>query len=129
MRWVASMIGVGWFLCLAACESPTEPSPLCSYTVSPAAQSVSSAGGALSSQATRTSGTCQWSAASTVPWITLTAASGSTSGSVAFSVATNNGDARSGTISVSWTGGTGTVAVSQEAAPTVIVSPPVVGGS
>lgn len=73
----------------------------CSYAVSPLSQSIASAGGSATISVTTATG-CAWTAASQVAWITVTAgASGTTGGSVSYSVAPNTSStSRSGTILV-----------------------------
>jgi Viral BACON domain/Putative binding domain, N-terminal len=79
----------------------------CTYTVSPATQSIAFGGGTGS--ATVTTGTgCTWTAQSTVTWITATG-SGTGSGSFNYSVQANSGGPRTGTVTV----GTGVFNVSQ----------------
>jgi hypothetical protein len=74
---------------------------------------VPSVGGERTATVT-TRGDCAWTAAATVPWITVTAgASASGSGTVRFNVAGNAGDARIGTITIGGQPST----VAQEAAP------------
>lgn len=72
----------------------------CAYTVAPAAQTVASTGGTGSISITTVNG-CVWSATSSASWLTLTgSASGTTTGTVTFSVAANTGGDRSATIAV-----------------------------
>jgi hypothetical protein len=74
----------------------------CSYALVPPSQNVSDSGG-IGTFAVNTSAGCAWTAASRVPWITITAGpSGTGSGTVSFSVNGNpmGGPVRSGTISV-----------------------------
>jgi hypothetical protein len=78
------------------------PGPSCSFTIDPGSQIIGAAGGSgapvgVSSKAAL----CPWTAASTAPWITVTAgASGIGNGVVAFSVAANTGAAREGTLTI-----------------------------
>ena len=70
----------------------------CRYDLGPANQNVSASGGAGSLNIATTSD-CSWSAASEVGWIALTSSpSGSGNGSVNFTVAPNQGEARSSAI-------------------------------
>ena len=70
----------------------------CRYDVGPANQNVSVSGGAGSINVATTSD-CSWSAAAEVGWIVLTSsASGNGNGAVNFTVAPNQGDARSSAI-------------------------------
>ena len=72
----------------------------CSYTVSPASASVSSAAGPTNIAVTTASG-CSWTASSNVSWVTRSPSSGSGSGSVTLSVAANTTtSARTGTVTV-----------------------------
>ena len=79
-------------LLIAACghrESPTEPTPTCSYTISPTSAAIGSEGGTGTVTVTTTAG-CAWSAAAGADWITITAgATGSGPGSATYSVAAN----------------------------------------
>lgn len=70
----------------------------CSYSISPATQSVSAAGSSNSFSISAPAG-CAWTALSNASWIT-TSSSGSGNGTVNYSIAANTGIARSGTISV-----------------------------
>lgn len=80
--------------------TPPPPAPSCSYTISPAGQSVAAAGGA-GSVAVSTQAGCLWGAASSAPWITVTSgSSGAGNGSVAFTVGTNTGPARTGSLTI-----------------------------
>ena len=75
--------------------------PVCSYSINPTSATVAASSGNYSLNVTAPSG-CAWTAASTVPWITVTkSASGSGSGSVGYSIAANAGTAsRSGSLTV-----------------------------
>jgi pimeloyl-ACP methyl ester carboxylesterase len=79
---------------------PTQAS--CTFSVSPPAFSVSSAATASSFTVTTGAG-CQWSAVSNAPWLSITSgSSGTSSGSVSFSVAINSTTLpRNGTITIS----------------------------
>ncbi len=74
---------------------------VCSYSISPTSQSISAAGGNSSVNVTTQNG-CNWSAASNAAWIILTSGtSGSSSGTVGFSVAANTSNSpRTGTITI-----------------------------
>jgi hypothetical protein len=75
--------------------------PTCRYEVGPSSQTVAASGGAGSLTITATASDCAWTAIVEVGWITLTSsATGIGTGRVSFTVAPNQGDARSGTISV-----------------------------
>jgi hypothetical protein len=72
----------------------------CSYSISPTSQNAAAAGGSGSVAVTTTSG-CVWTAVSTASFITVTAgASGTGNGTVSYTVAANNGSARSGTVTI-----------------------------
>jgi hypothetical protein len=72
----------------------------CATSLSPTAQSFPTGGGA-GSLVVNASDVCQWSAASDVPWISITSgAGGSGSGAVSFQVAANSGTGRIGTLTV-----------------------------
>jgi photosystem II stability/assembly factor-like uncharacterized protein len=70
----------------------------CTYSLSSTSQNFSSAGGSGSFTVT-TSASCAWSAVSSVSWIT-TSSSGSGNGTINYTVASNPGSARTGTITV-----------------------------
>ncbi|MGH9140226.1 MAG: BACON domain-containing protein, partial [Vicinamibacterales bacterium] len=77
------------------------PLPPCTITIAPAAQNVADAGGPASVTVTASQGTCAWTATANVAWLTVTSgASGTGSGTVAFSVAANTGAARTGTLTI-----------------------------
>jgi hypothetical protein len=72
----------------------------CSFAISPAGQTVSSAGGVGSVSVTAPAG-CAWTATSNDPWITITTgASGSGNGVVGYSVAADAGVQRIGTMTI-----------------------------
>jgi Flp pilus assembly secretin CpaC len=72
----------------------------CSYSLSPASQSFTSAAGTATVNVTADAG-CQWTAISTTTWITiLTGQSGSGSGIVTFQVLDNLGAARTATLTI-----------------------------
>ena len=80
--------------------TPPLPSPSCSYTISPAGQSVAAAGGA-GSVAVSTQAGCPWGAVSSASWITVTSgAIGAGNGSVGFTVGVNTGGARTGSLTI-----------------------------
>src|SRR5206468_10643136 len=116
--------------------SPTQPT--CTYTLSATTQSTAAAGGDSTVTLTRTQGSCTWTASSDSSWITLSSTSGSDSASLTVTVAPNTStDARTGRVTVSWTGGTVQLTITQAAAPagcTYTVNPtavtvPVAGSS
>ncbi len=80
----------------------------CTYTLSPTSQTVPSAGGSFSFLPTRnTPNGCSWAASTDTPWITLNGPTSGLSGvPVPYTVAANGtGSARSGRITVVWSGG------------------------
>jgi len=71
-------------------QAAAAPAPACSYSVSPAQQSFGKSGGTGSVAVTTQAG-CQWTATRSATWITITAgASGTGSGTIAYSVASNS---------------------------------------
>jgi hypothetical protein len=87
--------------------------PVCQLTVSPLSASFPTAGGDGTLRIDASAGNCAWTAASSVPWITLAAGSGSGEANLRYTVAANTGAARTGTLTVAGT----TVTVTQAAAP------------
>jgi hypothetical protein len=80
--------------------SQAASAPQCTYAISPSSASVDATGGSGTVAVTSANG-CAWTASSNAAWITIAnGASGSGSSSVAFSVAPNNGAARSGTVTI-----------------------------
>lgn len=78
----------------------TQSALACTYTISPAADAVTAAGGTITVTVTA-GGACGWVAASDVPWITVSSgATGSGNGTVNLSVAPNSGSPRSGTATI-----------------------------
>ena len=91
----------------------TQAAAPCTFTVAPATLDVPSGGGEQLANVT-TRADCAWTAAATVPWVTVTAgSSASGSGTVRLTIAANGGDARTGALVV----GGQTSTVRQEAAP------------
>jgi hypothetical protein len=82
--------------------NPNEPTPVCSYTLSPSASTYSHEGGTGTIGVTTTAG-CAWTAAASAGWIAISSgSSGTGSGSIAYSVPAHTApDARTATISVS----------------------------
>jgi hypothetical protein len=73
----------------------------CTYGIAPSAAPAPAAGTTSGSIAVATSSGCPWTAASAVPWITITSgASGAGSGAVSYTVAANTGAARTATITI-----------------------------
>ena len=75
--------------CAADGDSPTEPSPVCSYTIAPANRAFGSEGGTAQVSVTTAQG-CSWTTAGAPGWISVTGGgTGSGPGAVAYSVAAN----------------------------------------
>ena len=91
----------------------------CVYTLSPTSSTFTPAGGTGSFNVTVSNSQCPFAAVSNVPWITITNGSGTGSGMVGFTVAANDGLARSGTITV----GDKTYTVNQSSGCTYVISP------
>jgi hypothetical protein len=88
----------------------------CRYTLTPASQDVSGAGGSFAFVANRnTANGCSWVASTNSPWIALTGATTGQSGaSVGYAVQPNtSGAGRTGTINVIWSGGSADFVVTQ----------------
>jgi hypothetical protein len=72
----------------------------CSYAISPASASIAATAGTGTVSVSSGSG-CSWTASSNAAWITVTAgSSGSGNGTVSYSVSSNTGSARSGTLTI-----------------------------
>jgi hypothetical protein len=99
----------------------TQTGSVCSFSISPTGQSFASTGGTGSVTVTGAVG-CSWTAGSNPAWITITSGtSGSGNGTVNYSVASNGGGPRNGTITIA----TQAFTVSQSAANcTYSISPP-----
>jgi subtilisin-like proprotein convertase family protein len=78
------------------------PQAGCTFTMSPPGASAPIAGGALSATVNASSGTCNWVAWSTVPWITMATSGGAGvgSGPLNLALANNPGPARSASIMI-----------------------------
>ncbi|HZP47338.1 MAG TPA: BACON domain-containing carbohydrate-binding protein [Vicinamibacterales bacterium] len=87
----------------------------CSYVgASNAPSIVGSDGGDFTIALTRTAGACAWQASADVSWMTFShGAAGAGSGPLVFTVAANGLNTRSGTITVSWTGGSASFLIVQ----------------
>jgi hypothetical protein len=101
--WTAMGLGC---VCVSSlgCEghtSPVEPSPVCSFAVTPASQRFTEDGG-TSAVTVATAAGCAWTAASTADWLLITSgSSGVGSGSVLYSVRSNPAaDSRTATVTV-----------------------------
>lgn len=98
-------------------DSPTEPSPVCAFAISPATLTFGNEGGTGTVSVTTSAG-CAWSATASAGWITISAGgTGSGPGSVAYSVPANTAtDSRTGTLTIA---GQSHSVVQQGRAPTV----------
>ena len=72
----------------------------CTYTLNPTSANVGQSGGTGLSFTVNTAPGCTWTATTSTPWISITNGSGTGNGTVTFNAAANNGDPRSGTITV-----------------------------
>jgi carboxypeptidase family protein/all-beta uncharacterized protein len=89
----------------------------CAYAVAPSgAVSVGFVAGQLTVTITRTSGACAWQAASNVAWITTSSSGGDGSATLIASYQSNASFVgRTGTLTVSWSGGSAQITVGQAA--------------
>jgi hypothetical protein len=79
----------------------TQQGATCSYAVSPATDTMPSAGGTKSGTVTTTSG-CAWTATSNASWLTVTPASGTGNGTLSYTATANSSTAsRTGVLTVS----------------------------
>jgi hypothetical protein len=103
--------------CAGDGDSPTEPSPVCSYTIAPGNRAFGSEGGTADVSVT-TAQACTWTTAGAPDWITVTAGgTGSGPGTVAYAVAANGATtARNATLTI---GGQAHAVVQEGRAPTV----------
>ena len=77
------------------------PQAGCTFTVAPPAGSVAILGGSATATVTASTGSCNWVAWSTVPWITMTGGgTGTGSGPLGLTLAANHGPARSANIMI-----------------------------
>jgi hypothetical protein len=98
-RWV---VVAGLITASMSCgDGSTEPTPVCSYAISPAARGFGDAGGAGSVTVTTAAG-CSWSATASASWITIAMGpSGSGSATIGYSVAANGETgSRSGSLTI-----------------------------
>lgn len=80
---------------------PLDASSSCLYNLSATSDTAVLGGGTGSVNVTASANTCAWTATSNVGWLSVTSgASGTGSGTVAYSVQANTGGARSGTITI-----------------------------
>jgi hypothetical protein len=103
-RWSESLpLALVACLVAATCNdgSPNGPGPVCSYAIAPATQNIGADGG--TGRVTVTAGAgCAWTAASAVPWLSITAgATGTGTGSVVYTAIANAGtDHRTATLTI-----------------------------
>jgi hypothetical protein len=84
----------------AASDIPTDCGGTCTYSISPTSASFASGGGTGSVSVTAGTG-CSWTAVSNATFITITSGgSGSGNGTVNYSVASNSGASRNGTMTI-----------------------------
>src|SRR5262245_46371297 len=99
----AACLVTATFFAGASCghKSPTQPEPVCTYTLAPDTASFTSDAGSGTATVTAPAG-CSWSASTTWSWITIMAgANGSGPGTVSYAVSSNGGtESRSGRITV-----------------------------
>ena len=86
-------------LTIAGLQFSVAQSEGCSYAIAPSTYTAGSAGGSNTVSVTTAPG-CPWTAASSVSWLSLAAASGTGSGTVAFTVADTIGPSRTGTATI-----------------------------
>src|SRR5262245_41782369 len=100
-------------------DSPTMPSPICTYTIAPSASAFTADGGS-NSVAVTAPASCTWSASAGASWLTITgSSSGTGSGTLAYSVAAAAAEeARTATLTIA--GQTHTV--TQQGRPPVVCS-------
>ena len=97
-----------------------QAAPACAYSVTPMTVSIGAAGGTGTPISVSTGSACTWTATTSAGWITiLTGATGTSNGSVTYSVQTNTGSARSGMMTVAGQ----SVTISQNAPCTYGISP------
>jgi len=93
---------------------PPPPPASCSYTVSPSESGSDYEGATLTATISRTSGTCGWQASANVSWITFSNPSGGGSATLSYAIAPNpTFNSRFGIITVSWTGGSAQIRITQ----------------
>lgn len=97
----------------------TQAGAACTYTLSPTTMNLPYTASAGNAVTVTTPGGCAWTATTGTPWVTLTGASGTGSGTITYGVGVNSGgSSRTGTITL----GGQTVTITQ-AAPSVPAAP------
>lgn len=95
----AGMVTVGGRTFTVTQAAP--PPPPCTFSISPQSQSFDHGAGSGTVSVTASASTCAWTAATTDSWISITSgASGTGDGQVKFSVSSNSGAARNGTLTI-----------------------------
>ena len=107
-------------LTIAGIEFTVTQASGCTFTLSPTSSTFTAGGGLGSFNVTTPNQQCSFTGVSNASWITVTNGSGTGNGSVSFSVAANNGAARTGTITVEGR----TYTVNQETGCTYVLTPP-----
>lgn len=98
--------------------SVTQSGIACSYSITPATTTIN-AGGGTGTATVATSAECPWTAATTVPWISVSGA-GQGNGTLSYTVQPNTtGDSRTGNIAV----GNGTLNITQQPACSFTLAP------
>ena len=97
----AAAVCVGLIACGGDDDSPIEPTPVCTYTISPGNQSFGGEGG-TGNVSVATEAGCTWSATANASWIGITAGgTGTGSGTVVYSVPANQAaESRTGTLTI-----------------------------
>ena len=97
-------------------KSPTQPTPACTFAISPGSQAFGPGGGTGAVTVT-TAASCAWSVTTTASWLSITGGNGGNGpGTVSYSVTANGAtDSRAGTLTI----GGQSHAVSQEGRPPV----------
>jgi hypothetical protein len=96
----------------------------CTYSISPSSNSFGISGGSGSLSVTTQSG-CPWAATESLDWVTITSAtSGTGSGTVTYTVSSNSGGERSGTITISGQAFSGTHTITQAGPATNLLQNP-----
>jgi trimeric autotransporter adhesin len=111
---MVQIAGQAYSVSQAAAGSPQpQPGPGCTLSVTPSSEQFQNNGGEGTLRITASAPSCAWTAVSSVPWISVSAGSGSGSSTARYVVAPNPGTARTGAVVV----GTTAVTVTQAAAP------------
>jgi hypothetical protein len=92
------------------------PTPTCSYTIQPSGLvNIGAIGGGVGAIVTRTLGACGWQASVDVNWLALSSTSGNGNGVLQIDWPPNGTVARTGTIALTWDGGSTQVIIRQGA--------------